>query len=90
MEKLRRRMAQWRRHAEQPSPSHSHPQLRKRIAEVEARVGEVEEGLQENRLLSLRVAELTDVVTNLVGAAARGEDEFRRALDDYAKSTRRD
>jgi hypothetical protein len=90
MEMLRRQMARWRRHAEQPPPSHGHPQLQKRIAAVEARVGEVEEGLQQNRQLSLRVAELTDVVTHLIGAAARGEDEFRRALDDYAKSTRRD
>lgn len=43
-------------------------------------MAELEEDLQEQRRLNLRVAELTDLVTELVAAAARGEDEFRRVL----------
>ena len=76
------------------APPHQHPKLAKRISELShrvfvlesarrrtrLRVEALEEGLQEQRRLSLRVAELTDLVTELVAAAARGEDEFRRVL----------
>ena len=48
------------------------------------RLAELESGLQEERSLSPRVAELVDLVTTLVAAAARGEEEFRRALDEAA------
>jgi hypothetical protein len=68
-------------------PSHGHPKLAHRVVVLERsgrrvrrRVAALEEGLQEQRRLNLRVAELTDLVTELVGAAARGEDEFRRVL----------
>jgi hypothetical protein len=68
-------------------PQHGHPKLAHRVKVLETssrrvrrRVAALEEGLQEQRRLNLRVAELTDVVTELVGAAARGEDEFRRVL----------
>lgn len=53
---------------------------------LEERTAELARDLQEQRLLSLRVAELTDLVTELVGAAARGEAEFRRVLDKYDAS----
>lgn len=91
-----------RRHPQSPeqTPSaagHGHPRLMKRIVELErtqqetrasleARIKDVEEGLQESRRLSLRVAELTDLMSELIGAAARGDDEFRRVLDKYAAS----
>lgn len=65
-------------------------EIEARIVNVEEGVVQVEEGLQENRRLSLRVAELTDMVTVLIGAAARGGDEFRLRLDEYAKSARHD
>ena len=55
-------------------------------ASLEARIAEMEEDLQESRRLNLRVAELADLVSVLVGAAARGDDEFRRVLDQYADS----
>lgn len=68
-------------------PPHRHPKLARRVVRLEERgdqleiqVAELEEDLQEQRRLNLRVAELTDLVTELVGAAARGDDEFRRVL----------
>jgi hypothetical protein len=68
-------------------PQHGHPKLAHRVEVLETssrrvrrRVAALEEGLQEQRRLNLRIAELTDLVTELVGAAARGEDEFRRVL----------
>ncbi len=68
-------------------PPHRHPKLAERIKVLEQfgrrtrrRVAALEEGLQEQRRLNLRVAELTDLVTELVAAAARGDDEFRRVL----------
>jgi hypothetical protein len=77
---------------------HRHPQLWRRISRLEvqqkrtrkalsARLAELETSLQEQRRLSLRVAELTDIVTELVGAAARGGGaEFERALERYRES----
>jgi hypothetical protein len=68
-------------------PHHRHPKLAHRVVRLERgrvrirrRVVALEEGLLEQRRLNLRVAELTDLVTELIGAAARGEDEFRRVL----------
>jgi uncharacterized coiled-coil protein SlyX len=80
-----------------PEP-HQHPQLRRRIAHLEnehvktrksleARLNDLEESLHEQRRLSLRIAELTDLVTELVGAAARGgADEFEHVLSRYEDS----
>lgn len=56
-------------------PFHGHPAINERITntrnELEARVRELEEGLQEQRELSLRVAELSDFVAEMLGAWAR-------------------
>lgn len=79
-------------------PQHAHPQIRQRMrrlaerqAEIErtleARVTELEASLTEQRRLSLRVAELSDMVAELIGAAARdGSPEFERVLAKYAES----
>ena len=52
-------------------------------------LAEFDEDLQEQRRLHLRIAELTDLVTELVGAAARGDDEFRRVLNRLDPQDRR-
>jgi len=52
-------------------------------------LAEFDEDLQEQRRLHLRIAELTDLVTELVGAAARGDDEFRRVLSRLDPQDRR-
>lgn len=71
-------------------------QLRRRIRQLEAtvetlesdlraRMDELEDGLQEQRILGARVAELGDLVAGVIGAAARGSrEEFEQALADYA------
>ena len=54
--------------------------LRKRVAELEAEV-------QECRQLNLRVAELTDIVTELLVPLARGDkDELEATLAKYHES----
>jgi ABC-type transporter Mla subunit MlaD len=60
--------------------------LENRHQRLVQRIAELEGGLQEQRALSPRIAELTDLVTTLVAAAARGEQEFRKALDDAART----
>ncbi|HEX6248968.1 MAG TPA: DUF6752 domain-containing protein [Nocardioidaceae bacterium] len=61
-------------------------QLRDTEAALAERVAEVEEGLQEQRALSQRVAALGDLVAEVIGAAARGTtDEFEDALAKYAR-----
>lgn len=81
-----------------PRAEHQHPRLRRRISSLESqqkrtrralesRLTDLEAGLQEQCRLSLRIAELSDIVTELVGAAARGGGpEFERVLDRYAES----
>lgn len=82
----------------QESPQHTHPQLRRRIAELEtqtgalqeaydARLADLEEGLDEQIRLSDRIAELTDMVAELVAAAAQTDDAaFAEVLDRYSAS----
>jgi hypothetical protein len=54
--------------------------LRKRVAALEAEV-------QECRQLNLRLAELTDIVTDLLVPLARGdEDGLRETLAKYQES----
>lgn len=62
---------------------HQHPVMRKKIADLEKQIVELRQDLQEQRLLGLRVAELSDLVTGLIGAAAVGPEEFQRALAEY-------
>ena len=53
---------------------------------LEERVAEVEEGLQEQRALSHRVAALTDLVAETIAAAASGDRaELEAALDKYTR-----
>ena len=79
-----------------PPPAQAQPQLARRIRRLEdrvetlekqlrARVYEVEEGLQEQRALSQRVAALGDLVAEVVSATARGDrDDLDAALARYA------
>lgn len=49
-----------------------------------ARVTALEEAVQENRALSVRLAELTDVVTELLlPVAARDEQKLEELLEKY-------
>jgi hypothetical protein len=51
---------------------------------VHARVAELEREVQESRRLQQRVAELTDVIAEiLVPAANRDEDKLKAALKEY-------
>ena len=46
------------------------------------------EELLEQRLQSHQVAELSDLLTSLIGAAARGPEEFDQALAAYVEEVR--
>ena len=69
-------------------PQHNHPMIKRRMDALEAELAVLKEDLQEQRQLGLRVAHLTDLVTSLIGAAARGPEEFDRALAAYAAELR--
>lgn len=70
----RRDVAPPQRNASPPRPG---PSLRKRVGDLEAEV-------QELRRLSFRVAELTDLVQELlVPAATRDEERLRKLLEEY-------
>lgn len=63
--------------------------LERRMGELErelrVRLAEVEEGLQEQRALSQRVAVLGDLVAEVVSAAARGDrEDLDAALTRYS------
>ncbi|WP_210504550.1 DUF6752 domain-containing protein [Nocardioides xinjiangensis] len=52
--------------------------------DLEKRVAALEEALQENRALNVRLAELTDVVTELLlPVAARDEEKLEELLEKY-------
>ena len=54
--------------------------------DLERRVAALEEAVQENRALNVRVAELTDVVTELLlPVAARDEEKLEELLEKYRK-----
>ena len=60
---------------------------RKQIANLRKRVQRLEDEVQEARQLNRRVAELADVVQELlVPAADRDDEEVRQRLDEYRKS----
>lgn len=51
---------------------------------LEKRVAALEEAVQENRALNVRLAELTDVVTELLlPVAARDEEKLEELLEKY-------
>ncbi len=61
--------------------------LRARYPSVRTRLVALEEEVQENRQLNRRIAELTDVVTELlIPVEARDEDRVREVLDGYRQS----
>jgi hypothetical protein len=52
--------------------------------DLEKRVAALEEAVQENRALNVRLAELTDVVTELLlPVAARDEERLEELLGKY-------
>ena len=52
--------------------------------DLAARVAALEEAVQENRALNVRLAELTDVVTELLlPVAARDEQKLEELLEKY-------
>ena len=52
--------------------------------DLERRVAALEEAVQENRALNVRLAELTDVVTELLlPVAARDEERLEELLGKY-------
>ncbi|MBC2933881.1 DUF6752 domain-containing protein [Nocardioides sp. zg-1228] len=52
--------------------------------DLERRVAALEEAVQDNRALNVRVAELTDVVTELLlPVAARDEERLAELLEKY-------
>ncbi len=58
-----------------------------RIRRLEARVASLEDGLEESRRLSQRLADVVDVVTEvLVPAADRDDERMRRALANLDKT----
>ena len=60
--------------------------LHKHVAELEAEVRGLEAGVQETRRLNRRLAEIIDVVQEvLVPAANRDDERLRRLLDEYGK-----
>lgn len=69
-----------------PASTRNSGDLRKRVRELAARVNELEREIQEARRLNKRIAELTDVVAEvLLPADQRDETRIRSALKDYAK-----
>jgi hypothetical protein len=69
-------------------PQHNHPVIKRRIDGLEEELAALREELVEQRQLGLKVAHLTDLVTSLIGAAARGPEEFDRALAAYVAELR--
>ncbi len=60
-------------------------ELRAELEQVRTRLARSEREVQELRALGFRVAELADLVTELLaGAAAEGGPAFRQAVDRYA------
>jgi len=60
---------------------------RKQVARLRARVAVLEEEMQESRQLNRRLAEITDVVQELlVPIAQRDEEKLRERLDRFSAS----
>jgi hypothetical protein len=67
-------------HAEQPDGL----ALRQQVARLRKRVVDLEQEVQELRRLSPRIAELADLVQELLVPAAKRDDErLKELLDDY-------
>ncbi len=70
-----------------PTTSGGAPATKRDIARLRRRVAELEREIQESRRLNRRLAELTDVVQELlVPVAQRDEQKVREYLDRYSAS----
>lgn len=68
-------------------PPASSPDMRRQIARLRRRVEQLEAEVQENRRLNRRLAELTDVVQELlVPISQRDEEKLRERLEKYSES----
>lgn len=62
-------------------------ECRRELANLRAAVAVLEEEVQENRRLNRRLAEITDIVQELLlPAAQRDDDRLRERLDSYTSS----
>lgn len=62
-------------------------ELEQAVSELRRRVSELEQEMQESRRLNRRLAELTDVVQELlVPIAERDEEKLRATLERYSDS----
>jgi TolA-binding protein len=62
-------------------------ETKKQLAKLRRRIEELESEVQENRRLNRRLAELTDVVQELlVPISQRDEDKLRERLEKYSES----
>ena len=67
-----------------PETPQDGPMLRQPVARLRKRLVDLEKEVQELRRLSHRLAELTDLVQELLVPAARRDDErVRELLDEY-------
>ncbi|MCW2866153.1 MAG: mucin-5AC [Marmoricola sp.] len=74
--------------SEAPGAQDGTPRLTGRVRRLRARLQDLEASVQENRRLNRRVAELTDVVAELlVPLADRDEEAARKLLEDYRRTT---
>lgn len=63
------------------------PTLRQQVGGLRREVEQLKDEVQEARRLNRRVAELTDIVEEvLLPAANRDDERLRRALDTYANT----
>ena len=63
------------------------PEITRQVARLRHRIEELESEVQENRRLNRRLAELTDVVQELlIPIAQRDEDKLRERLEKYSES----
>lgn len=84
--KLRARLAK-RLSADDQAPRASLQATRRQVARLRRRIEGLEAEVQENRRLNRRLAELTDVVQELlVPIAQRDEAKLRERLEKYSES----
>ncbi len=63
------------------------PEITRQLARLRHRIEELESEVQENRRLNRRLAELTDVVQELlIPISQRDEDKLRERLEKYSES----
>jgi hypothetical protein len=81
------RVGRWWRAGTSEASEREIRQLKDRVKQLTNRVTELEADVQESRTLNLRVAELTDLIQELlVPIAARDQDKVAELLERYRDS----